>query len=89
MNTVLEQHPSLVAEAAPEARAEFIRRTYTHLAMAILAFVGLEVIFFQSGLAYALTNAVVGAGRIRLVHPELARSRGTRRGRKQSARGQA
>src|SRR5438046_10713213 len=64
MNTVLEQHPSLVAEAAPEARAEFIRRTYTHLAMAILAFVGLEVIFFQSGLAYALTNAVVGAGRI-------------------------
>src|SRR5437667_11635595 len=64
MNTVLEQHPSLVAEAAPEARAEFIRRTYTHLAMAILAFIGLEVIFFQSGLAYALTSAVLGAGRI-------------------------
>ena len=64
MNTTLEQHPCLVVEAAPEARAEFIRRTYTHLAMAILAFIGLEVIFFQSGLADALTRAVVGAGRI-------------------------
>src|SRR5438552_12485466 len=64
MNTALEQHPCLVAEAAPEARAEFIRRTYTHLAMAILAFIGLEIIFFQSGVAEALTGAVVGAGRI-------------------------
>jgi len=64
MNTALEQHPCLLAEAAPEARAEFIRRTYTHLAMAILAFIGLEIIFFQSGVAEALTGAVVGAGRI-------------------------
>src|SRR5436190_732976 len=47
MNTAYA-HPGLVAEAAPEARAAFIRRTYTHLAMAILAFIGLEVIFFHS-----------------------------------------
>jgi len=64
MSTALEQHPCFVAEAAPEARAEFIRRTYTHLAMAILAFIGLEVIFFQSGLARSLSAAVYGAGRI-------------------------
>ena len=40
-------------------------------------------------LAHLSPRQVLGAGRIRLVHPELARSRGTRRGRKQSARGQA
>ncbi len=62
MNTVLQQHPCLVVEAAPEARALFIRRTYTHLAMAILAFIGLEVIIFQSGLAQALTATML-AGR--------------------------
>jgi FtsH-binding integral membrane protein len=60
MNTVLEQHPSLVIEAAPEARALFIKRTYTHLAMAILAFIGLEIILFQSGLAQAMAQVMVG-----------------------------
>src|SRR3954468_10239832 len=64
MNTVVGQHPGLVVEAAPEARAEFIRRTYTHLAMAILAFIGLEVIFFQSGLAQRLGSVLQSGGRI-------------------------
>jgi hypothetical protein len=64
MNTIVGQHPCLVVEAAPEARAAFIRRTYTHLAMAILAFIGLEVIFFQSGLARAMTAALLGSGRL-------------------------
>ena len=49
-------------EAAPEARALFIRRTYTHLAMAILAFMGLEIIIFQSGLAQAIAGTLLGHG---------------------------
>jgi len=63
MNTAYG-HPGLVVEAVPEVRAAFIRRTYTHLAMAILAFIGLEVIFFQSGLATALFSVLVKGGRI-------------------------
>ena len=64
MSTALEQHPCLVAEAAPEARAAFIKRTYTHLAMAILAFIGLEVIYFQSGLADAVGTKILDGGRL-------------------------
>jgi FtsH-binding integral membrane protein len=62
MNTI-QGHPCLVVEAAPEIRAAFIRRTYTHLAMAILAFMGLEVIFFQSGFASAMAGTILGTGR--------------------------
>src|SRR6266516_54734 len=64
MSTALEQHPCLVAEAAPEARAAFIKRTYTHLAMSILAFIGLEVIYFQSGLADAVGAKIIDGGRM-------------------------
>jgi FtsH-binding integral membrane protein len=38
-----------VADASVAERSAFIRRTYLHLAMAILAFTGLEVILFQTG----------------------------------------
>jgi FtsH-binding integral membrane protein len=38
-----------VADASAEDRAGFIRRTYAHLAGAILAFIGLEVLLFQIG----------------------------------------
>jgi uncharacterized protein len=38
-----------VADASGEERAAFIRRTYTHLAGAILAFIGLEFLLFQVG----------------------------------------
>lgn len=37
-----------MADAAPSTRAQFIRRTYAHLAVAILAFIGLEYLFLQS-----------------------------------------
>jgi hypothetical protein len=37
-----------VAQATPDARAAFIRRTYGHLAGAILAFVLLEFALFQT-----------------------------------------
>jgi FtsH-binding integral membrane protein len=36
------EYPSLAAQAAASERAAFIRRTYAHLAGAILAFVGIE-----------------------------------------------
>src|SRR4029079_9109731 len=37
----------VVAEARPDARAAFIRRTYAHLAGAILAFAGVEALLLQ------------------------------------------
>lgn len=40
-----------VAEAAPSARVDFIRKTYTHLALAIYAFAAIEWAFFKTGLA--------------------------------------
>jgi FtsH-binding integral membrane protein len=46
-----------VAELSAEARGSFLVRTYSHLLLAILLFVGIEVWFFQSGVA----NAIVGA----------------------------
>jgi FtsH-binding integral membrane protein len=48
----------LVAEAPAEARAAFIRRTYSHLAGAILAFLALEMAFFALGLPKMFTSAV-------------------------------
>ncbi|MEM9537388.1 MAG: permease, partial [Cyanobacteria bacterium P01_E01_bin.45] len=40
-----------VIQSPPSARAEFIRKTYTHLAGAVAAFVVLEWLFFQLGIA--------------------------------------
>ena len=52
MNTYYENANGLtVAESAPADRAAFIRRTYIHLAGAILAFVGLEFFLISSGVA--------------------------------------
>ena len=47
-----------VAEAAPATRAEFIRKTYTHLAIAILAFIGLEFVLFSTGIAHLVAQFV-------------------------------
>jgi FtsH-binding integral membrane protein len=40
-----------VGERSAEARAEFITRTYNHLMGAIVAFVGVELLLFGSGMA--------------------------------------
>ena len=40
--------------AAPVERAAFIRRTYTLLAVAILAFIGVEAFFFMTPIAGAI-----------------------------------
>jgi FtsH-binding integral membrane protein len=48
------------AEAPAEQRVAFIRRTYQHLALAVLAFVALEWIFFQTGVAEKLAATMLG-----------------------------
>lgn len=45
---------SLVAQGSPDVRARFIRRTYGHLAGAILAFVALEAMLFQTAFPAAM-----------------------------------
>ena len=47
-----------VAQARPSERQEFIKKTYTHLAGAVAAFVVVEYILFQTGIAEALTNFI-------------------------------
>jgi FtsH-binding integral membrane protein len=44
-------HRETVASAPPSVRVQFIRRTYAHLAVAILAFVGIEGALFATGVA--------------------------------------
>jgi FtsH-binding integral membrane protein len=53
-------NPYSVADAPPQERAAFIRRTYWHLAMAILAFASLEIIFFQTGFAAVVAATILG-----------------------------
>jgi FtsH-binding integral membrane protein len=51
---------SLAAQASASDRAAFIRRTYAHLAGAILAFVGLETFLFQVVPQETLTQFAIG-----------------------------
>ncbi|MEO0852800.1 MAG: Bax inhibitor-1 family protein [Cyanobacteria bacterium J06648_11] len=50
-----------VAQARPSERAEFIRKTYQHLAGAVGAFIVLEYLLLQSGLAAAIFNLVAAS----------------------------
>ena len=56
MNTYAEHIAA--AQASPEARAAFIRRTYAHLAGAILTFVGLEAYMIHSPIALMLLQVM-------------------------------
>ena len=42
-----QAHAQLAANALPEARAQFIRRTYAHLAFAVLGFLALEYVLLS------------------------------------------
>ena len=53
-----------VAEAAPADRAAFIRRTYSLLAAAILAFIAVEGFLFASGAAVAIASVLFSGGAI-------------------------
>ncbi|MEZ5480567.1 MAG: Bax inhibitor-1 family protein [Thiolinea sp.] len=52
---------TLVANASESERVGFIRRTYLHVAGAVLAFVLVESLIIQSGLAAAFTGMIVGS----------------------------
>jgi uncharacterized protein len=48
----------VVAKGLPTERAEFIRKTYTHLSGAVAAFIGVEFFLFQSGIAGSIAQAL-------------------------------
>lgn len=50
-----------VAQSRPSERAKFIQQTYTHLAGAVGAFVLVEFLLFQTGIAAALTSFVAAS----------------------------
>ncbi|MBA3482924.1 MAG: Bax inhibitor-1 family protein [Pirellulales bacterium] len=52
------------ADAPATERATFIRRTYLHLLIAVLAFIGLETALLNSSLAEPMTQFALGNGRI-------------------------
>ena len=52
------------AQAAPVERAAFIRKTYMLLALAILAFIGVEGLLFLSGAANLITSLIFSGGAI-------------------------
>ncbi len=54
--------PYPVAQAEASERASFIRRTYAHLAAAILALIGLETLLFTSGIAETIARTIFGFG---------------------------
>jgi uncharacterized protein len=51
----------VAAQARPTERAAFIQKTYQHLAGAVGAFILVEFLLFQSGLAQAFTQALSGS----------------------------
>ena len=50
---------AVAAEAPVSERVEFIRKTYLHLAGAVLAFIGVEAFLFSSGAARAITQTML------------------------------
>lgn len=62
MNEYTSTYGNTAAEAAPVERAAFIRRTYTLLAVAIAAFIGVELAIFGSGAAELIASLVFAGG---------------------------
>lgn len=61
MNNNTYQNPYVVAaDASSSDRSRFIRQTYLHLALAVLAFIGIEAVLLNSPLAPGLINLMVG-----------------------------
>jgi FtsH-binding integral membrane protein len=50
-----------VIKEQPQERAEFIKKTYAHLAGAVAAFIALETLLIQSGIAGAIAQAISGS----------------------------
>lgn len=63
MNQSQSAYPSsflTAAQAKPELRASFIRKTYTHLALAIAAFIGMEFFLLNNEFTKSLIPKMVG-----------------------------
>jgi FtsH-binding integral membrane protein len=56
------EYPLVAAEAPAEARAAFIRRTYGHLAGAVLAFIAVEAVLLQIPGIGQLVATMLGSG---------------------------
>lgn len=64
MNEYATSFGNSAADALPEKRAQFIRKTYLLLAAAILAFIGVEAFLFVSGAAGLIANMIFSGGAI-------------------------
>src|SRR5918993_1507180 len=62
MNEYTTSFGNSAADALPEQRAQFIRKTYLLLAAAILAFIGVEAFLFVSGAAGLIANMIFSGG---------------------------
>ncbi len=60
MNQTQYSHTLTAAKARPDERASFIRRTYAHLAVAILAFTGIEAMLLSSPNTTPLVEKMIG-----------------------------
>ena len=61
MNNYTSTFGNTVAEALPAERATFIRKTYIHLAGAIVAFIALEAYLMVSGLGLQIAQTMLGS----------------------------
>jgi FtsH-binding integral membrane protein len=59
--STLHREAVLASEAPADARREFIKRTYAHLAVAILAFIGLEYLLITSPVAPKVMSMIGGS----------------------------
>lgn len=64
MNDFSTSYGSPAIVAAPVERAAFIRRTYTLLAFAVLAFIALEAVLFTTGIAQVIGTLIFSGGSI-------------------------
>lgn len=62
MNNFTSTYGRTAAQAEPLDRAAFIRKTYIHLAGAILAFIGIEAFLMTSGYAETIARTMLGGG---------------------------
>lgn len=60
MRETYQSYADSAARAEPEARALFIRKTYSHLAAALLVFAGLTGLMLETGVGLSLTRVLVG-----------------------------
>lgn len=64
MNDFSSDYGYSVAQAEPQERAAFIRRTYTLLAAAIAAFICVEAFFFSTGIAQLIASVIFSGGKL-------------------------